>query len=57
MHPKLFEDDKVVVRGHWQEGKFHVYVHPKQEDKEMQPRAYWQGSNSLSYEPPKVVKR
>lgn len=51
MAPILHEDATIVVRGIWRDGKYHIYVHPKILEKEMQPRGYWLGSNSLIFEP------
>lgn len=53
MIPIIHEDDKVVVRGHWKNGEFLLYVHPKDpvEGDEKQPLAYWLGDNALIYKP------
>lgn len=49
---KLFEDDRVVLRGEWRPNGFHVYVHHKVAGSEIQPRGYWLGHNSLIWSLP-----
>lgn len=54
--PIIHEDERIVVRGHWREGEFFVYVHPRVGDSEVVPRGYWLGSNALAFVPIKELK-
>jgi len=52
--PVLYQDDKIVVRGSWEDNKgkqeYRVRIHQVVNGKEMLPRGYWLGSNMAIWE-------
>jgi hypothetical protein len=52
--PVLHRDDRVVVRGSWEDNKgkqeYRVRIHQVVDGQEMLPRGYWIGSNMAIWE-------
>jgi hypothetical protein len=49
--PVLWHDDKVVVRGHWQKGEFHLVTNEVIDGVERLPRGYMLGNRALHHKP------
>ncbi len=47
--PIIFSDEKVVVRGHHENGEFRIYIHSKVDGYEQVPLGYMLGDSCLHY--------